>query len=127
MPDAAQARSVDLDQPKATETTMSKRGIRYGLALALTGVAGTAWAQDGNVTMGQQIAEEYCASCHMVGPGGAFKEDPPSFAAIAVYRSADQIRARIVQPIHDAMPRYTEYMIGGNIDDMVAYITSLED
>lgn len=106
---------------------MTKRGIRYGLALALTAMAGTASAQDGNVTMGQQIAEEYCASCHTVSPGGAFKEEPPSFAAIAVYRSANQIRARIVQPIHDAMPRYTEYMIGRNIDDMVAYITSLED
>lgn len=77
--------------------------------------------------MGQDIAEEYCVQCHDVGYDGSFKLDPPSFAAIAVYRSSDQIRERIVRPIHETMPRYSEYMIGGNIDDMVAYIASLED
>jgi mono/diheme cytochrome c family protein len=96
------------------------------LAPALICLSGMAAAQDGNVTMGRQIAEEYCASCHMVEPDGPFKQEPPSFAAIAVYRSPDQIRARIVQPIHADMPRYSDYMIGGNIDDMVAYIASLE-
>lgn len=103
------------------------RSFRYGLALFLTVLSGAAIAQDGNITMGQQIAEEYCVACHVIDRGGPFKLEPPSFAAIAVYRSAEQIRARIEQPIHAAMPRYTQYMIGGNIDDMVAYITSLEN
>ncbi|MBO6885523.1 MAG: cytochrome c [Marivita sp.] len=106
---------------------MTMRSFRYGLALFLTVLSGAATAQDGNVTMGQQIAEEYCVACHVIDRGGPFKLEPPSFAAIAVYRSAEQIRARIEQPIHAAMPRYTQYMIGGNIDDMVAYITSLGD
>lgn len=101
--------------------------VRASLAIAVMGLAGMASAQEGNATMGRQIAEEYCVSCHMVDPGGPFKQDPPSFAAIAVYRSPDQIRARIVQPIHADMPRYADYMIGGNIDDMVAYIASLEE
>ncbi len=101
--------------------------VRASLAIAVMGLAGMASAQEGNATMGRQIAEEYCVSCHMVDPGGPFKQDPPSFAAIAIYRSPDQIRARIVQPIHADMPRYSEYMIGGNIDDMVAYIASLEE
>lgn len=101
--------------------------VRASLAIAVMGLAGMASAQEGNATMGRQIAEEYCVSCHMVDPGGPFKQDPPSFAAIAIYRSPDQIRARIVQPIHADVPRYSEYMIGGNIDDMVAYIASLEE
>ncbi len=84
-------------------------------------------AQAGDPEMGQNIALEYCIACHDVSPTGRFKQEPPSFAAIAVYRTAEQIRARIVNPIHDDMPDYKRYMIGGNIDDMVAYITSLEN
>jgi len=76
--------------------------------------------------MGKDIADEYCVQCHNVAADGPFKLEPPSFAAIATYRSKEQIRHRIIMPIHEAMPRYTEYMIGGNIDDMVAYIGSLE-
>lgn len=85
------------------------------------------WAQDASVSMGRDIAEEYCSACHDVGPGGPFKLDPPSFAAIARFRSEDQIRDRIIRPIHNDMPRYTDYMIGNNIEDMVAYILSLEE
>jgi mono/diheme cytochrome c family protein len=95
------------------------------LALGMT-FATTLSAQEGDASMGLSIAEEYCASCHNVGVDGPFKLDPPSFAAIGTYRSAEQIRERIVRPIHDDMPQYTDYMIGGNIDDMVAYIVSLE-
>lgn len=106
---------------------MRNRCLCLGGAIALSGLSGTALAQEGNITMGRQIAEEYCVSCHDVDPGGAFKQEPPSFAAIAIYRSPEQIRERIVTPIHAATPRYAEYMIGGNIDDMVAYIASLEE
>ena len=95
-----------------------------GLVLGLSATA--AWAQDESLEMGRDIAITYCIECHDVSPEGAFKQDPPSFAAIAVYRSPEQIEARIVQPIHDDMPRYKDYMFGGNIDDMVRYITSLE-
>ena len=82
-------------------------------------------AQEAGVAMGKSIAEEYCVTCHDISPEGPFKLEPPSFAAIAKYRSEGQIRARILRPIHDAMPHYSDYMIGGNIDDMVAYIVSL--
>lgn len=106
---------------------MTIRTFRRSLATLLIGLAGPTLAQDGNVTMGLQIAEEYCSACHVIERGGPFKLDPPSFAAIAVFRSPEQIKARIEQPIHASMPRYTEYMIGGNIDDMVAYIASLDE
>ncbi|WP_439123018.1 c-type cytochrome [Marivita sp.] len=105
--------------------TLHRHLLRASLLVPL--LAPPLAAQDGNVKMGQQIAAEYCSACHAIDPGGAFKQDPPSFAAIAVYRSPEQIRQRIVTPIHADMPRYSEYMIGGNIDDMVAYIASLEE
>lgn len=79
-----------------------------------------------DLEMGHDIAHEYCIECHDVSPTGPFKNEPPSFAAIAVYRSGEQIRSRILNPIHEKMPDYKSYMIGGNIDDMVAYIQSLE-
>ncbi|NNE48438.1 MAG: cytochrome c [Rhodothermales bacterium] len=84
-------------------------------------------AEIGDIEMGRTIADEYCSRCHNIEPNGPFKQDPPSFAAIAKYRSAQQVKRRIIRPIHEEMPRYLEYMIGGNIDDMVAYIMSLDD
>lgn len=84
-------------------------------------------AQEASLEMGEDIAAEYCVQCHNVEPNGPFKMEPPSFAAIAKFRSKDQIKQRIITPIHESMPRYTDYMIGGNIDDMVAYIASLEN
>ena len=83
-------------------------------------------AEEASLEMGKNIADEYCVQCHNVEPNGPFKMEPPSFAAISKYRSKDQIKQRIIMPIHESMPRYTDYMIGGNIDDMVAYIMSLE-
>lgn len=84
-------------------------------------------AQEASQEMGKAIADEYCVQCHNVEVNGPFKLEPPSFAAIAKFRSKDQIKRRIIMPIHEGMPRYSNYMIGGNIDDMVAYITSLEN
>ncbi len=95
--------------------------------LGATLAAQACLAQDGDAEMGRFIAEEYCVQCHDIERGGAFKQDPPSFAAIAKYRSREQIEARIVRPIHERMPRYKDYMIGGNIPDMVAYISSLDE
>jgi len=87
----------------------------------------SSFAQDADIEMGRMIADEYCSRCHNIQPKGPFKLETPSFAAIAKFRSAEQVWERIVRPIHARMPNYTEYMIGGNIKDMVAYIMSLED
>ena len=100
--------------------------------LALTTFSGFAFstalaAEEANINMGRDIALEYCVECHDVERNGKPKMQPPSFAAIAQFRSKEQIEHRIVEPLHVSMPRYSEYMIGGNIDDMVAYIVSLEN
>jgi mono/diheme cytochrome c family protein len=93
-----------------------------GLVVA-PGLDGTARAQ-GDSARGAEISAEWCARCHNVAPGGAMKEEPPSFAAIAVYRSEGQMRDAMVAP-HLGMPPLVE-ILGLEIDDLVAYISSLE-
>ena len=78
----------------------------------------------GDPEAGHQLAERWCARCHDIGPGGQMKQDPPSFAAIAVYRSPEQIKLHILQP-HGSMPEIAQ-ILGLNVDNLVAYITSLE-
>jgi mono/diheme cytochrome c family protein len=86
----------------------------------------TAVAQ-GNVEEGAKIAREACARCHNVEAGGAFKQEPPSFASIAVYRSKAQIYGRIVYPpLHSGMPNLGYRLTPLNVNHLVAYIMSLE-
>lgn len=96
-------------------------------ALLLTLLASPALAQaTGDATLGQALAREHCARCHDVEPGGAFKQSPPSFAAIATYFSPDMIQARILFPNHMTMPQLMNIMDPIAARDLVAYIVSLE-
>jgi mono/diheme cytochrome c family protein len=84
-----------------------------------------AWAADAN--KGHQLAKENCASCHNIEKGGAFKQRPPSFQAIATYRTMDDIWARIVAPSpHAGMPEVIWVVSPDDVQDIVAYITSLD-
>ena len=85
-------------------------------------------AQDrGNPSSGEALAEANCSQCHNISPDGAFKLFPPSFAAIAAYMHPDIIPIRIMYPEHAAlMPQFHTYMNSTNLDDLVAYIRSLE-
>jgi mono/diheme cytochrome c family protein len=76
------------------------------------------------VERGAALSAEWCARCHDVEPGGAMKEEPPSFAAIAVYRSVETMRSAMIAP-HQGMPPLVE-VLGLETDDLIAYITSLE-
>jgi mono/diheme cytochrome c family protein len=78
----------------------------------------------GDFEDGQDLAADWCSRCHDIGRQGQMKQDPPSFAAIAVYRSPDQIREKILAP-HQGMPEVAQ-VLDLNVDDLVAYITSLE-
>ena len=93
------------------------------------GLVGSPAFSAGDPVAGHDLAKEHCAGCHDVEPGGAFKLYPPTFAAIAVYRSEPQIRALIVYPsLHAAMPQVPLYLLGEDkLDDLVAYIMSLEE
>ena len=83
---------------------------------------------EGDVTEGERLAREICARCHNVEPDGPFKLFPPSFASIAVYRPAEDIRWKIIAPpLHTDMPQLSYfYLAPDNIGHLVAYITSLE-
>ena len=104
----------------------SNRLCTIGMILTVA-LASPAFAE-GDPIQGEQLAIEHCARCHDVSADGAFKQYPPSFAAIAVYRSEDQIHARIIFPaLHSAMPEVALYLIDAQgIDDLVAYIMTLE-
>ena len=76
---------------------------------------------------GQELAQQWCTRCHDIEADGAFKEYPPSFASIAVFRSSDQIYGRIMfPPLHANMPEVGYILTPGNVDDLVSYILSLE-
>lgn len=97
------------------------------IAVLLTSLTNPVHA-DGDASEGRKIAEERCTLCHNIEADGPFKQYPPSFAAIAVYRSTNDIRARFsLPPMHATMPLLGSIMTPENIDNLVAYIVSLEN
>lgn len=82
---------------------------------------------EGDVAIGQELAQEACVRCHNIEPNGPFKQHPPSFAAIAVYRSDEQIFGRIMfPPLHTSMPPLGYTLSPDNVKHLVTYIRSLE-
>jgi mono/diheme cytochrome c family protein len=93
------------------------------LASSLT-ISGVAYAA--HAAAGRRLAEKWCAKCHNIEKGAPFKLRPPSFASIAVYRPPDDIFSKIVAP-HTRMPGINDWMLkSDDMDDIVAYISSLE-
>lgn len=92
------------------------------LALPLSGIAVA-----GDPAAGYAIAKESCARCHDIEKGGAFKKRPPSFQSIAIYRTADDVWARVVAPSpHSGMPDTQWMLTREQVEDVAAYITSLD-
>ncbi len=103
---------------------LAKFGICFGILMTILNTAAFA---EGDVAAGAEIALELCVRCHDVEPNGPFKEHPPSFTAIAVYRSDEQIYSRIMfPPLHAAMPMIGYMLTPDNVMHLVAYIRSLE-
>ncbi len=94
-------------------------------ALLIYGVTAGAWAQEGDVAAGREIAERVCSDCHDVSATGGMKQDPPAFAAIAVYRTEDKILEKIVAP-HVGMPRVADLLLRDEVRDVITYIVSLD-
>lgn len=100
--------------------------VRCAMYLGLISIGLSAPAMaEGDPLAGKETAEEWCARCHDIEQGGQRKQDPPSFAAIAVFRSPEYIHANITFP-HERMPDMAQ-VLGLNVDDLVAYILSLEE
>ena len=98
--------------------------------LALTGVAvtiGQTAHAAGNALRGEQVAERWCAACHIVGPGLVrLNEDPPaSFQEIADTPGMGELALKVFfQTPHKQMPNFS---IRGEVrDDLIAYITGLK-
>ena len=73
---------------------------------------------------GSQLAQQWCASCHVSGgtPAANLQQGPPSFSTIAHARTAGQLRSFLSHP-HGAMPDLS--LTRAEIDDLVGYIESL--
>lgn len=92
------------------------------LALALSTAAAA-----GDPAAGHAIAKDSCSRCHDIEKGGAFKKRPPSFQSIAIYRAADDVWARVIAPSpHSGMPDTQWTLTPDQVQDVVAYITSLD-
>jgi mono/diheme cytochrome c family protein len=102
----------------------------YGLApvaLLALALASPSHAAEGDAAAGYELAKQNCARCHNIEPGGAFKQRPPTFQAIAVYRSDPDIWSRIISPSpHSGMPEVMWDLSPNEVQDLVAYITSLD-
>jgi cytochrome c len=78
-----------------------------------------------NVPRGAQLAQQWCANCHVIGgnPPVTIQQGPPSFRAIAQGPlTADQLRAFLSHP-HGAMPDLA--LSRAEIDDLIGYISTL--
>ena len=92
------------------------------ISLMLAAVA--AYPTRADVTKGRQLAEVWCANCHVIGGSSAsnLQQGPPSFPTIARARTADQLHAFLSHP-HGAMPDLS--LTRAEIDDLVGYIETL--
>ena len=90
-------------------------------------LATSAAAMAADVGQGKKLADEWCSSCHLVGPGQTRSGDAaPTFASIATgaYEREDDLRAWLADP-HPPMPNLNLTVY--EIEDVLAYIESLRD
>jgi mono/diheme cytochrome c family protein len=103
-----------------------ERNLLFGLsALALIPVITPEAFARGDATRGRAIAERWCASCHLVGPGQSqAASDPPSFASIAQRNPSeiDALAGFLADP-HPPMPKLS--LSREEIRDLLAYIATL--
>jgi mono/diheme cytochrome c family protein len=95
------------------------------VAATFGATAGLACAQEaGSVQEGLKLAREVCSECHLVvkSPGLSTNPDAPTFAAIAVTRTA---LFAMLQTSHKKMPNLV--IKGDDAQNIIAYILSLKD
>jgi cytochrome c len=102
--------------------------IRLSATLTLilsVGIGAVPPSAAADVGHGVQLAQQWCANCHVVGgaPAGTVQQGPPSFRTIAQGGlSADQLRTFLTHP-HPPMPDLA--LTRAEIDDLIEYIATL--
>jgi mono/diheme cytochrome c family protein len=99
---------------------MMPQTFRLGLLVALLTIAAEAQAA-GDADQGRATAQRWCATCHVVAPGGRGADVAPAFKTIAQQRDDDYLRGFLSRP-HPPMPRFE--LSRQDIDDLVAYIAT---
>ena len=103
---------------------MLDRALCTLLALLVLALV-AAHAVRADVQKGSQLAQQWCANCHVIASNsaGAVPQGPPSFPSIAHSgMTADQLRAFLSHP-HGAMPDLA--LTRAEIDDLIGYIETL--
>jgi mono/diheme cytochrome c family protein len=101
------------------------RGLSAFTGVALFAlVSGPAWSA-GNAERGRQLAERWCASCHVVGPGQReASADVPTFASIARREDLpESLLAAFLSTPHPPMPNIA--LSRQETADVSAYIGTL--
>jgi mono/diheme cytochrome c family protein len=103
-------------------------GAKLTLAsLIFASISAYAVPASADVAKGRELAQQNCARCHNIEPGGAFKQRPPSFAAIAKYRTREDIWGRIIAPPpHANMPELVWTLTPDDVQHLLDFIVSLE-
>ncbi len=102
----------------------------FSVLLGAAGVAlmsGGAANATGNAKRGQEIAENWCASCHQIAPGAmSFDESrPATFQEIADHPAIDESTLKtFFETPHQQMPNFS--VTDEVRDHLIAYIISLK-
>ncbi|MFQ5953901.1 MAG: c-type cytochrome [Kiloniellales bacterium] len=97
---------------------------RIVLGMATVALLWAVQAKAGDPEEGGRLARQWCAECHLVGPGdNQAVAAAPTFQALAndVRKTPDYLRAFLVRP-HEPMPPLS--LSRREIDDLIAYIIS---
>ncbi|WP_244564824.1 c-type cytochrome [Rhizobium sullae] len=102
-------------------TARALQGLGCVAVALLMGQAGESTAAD--IANGRQIAERWCAECHVAAPGQKQASDAvPTFAQIGESERFDETRLAtfLANPHHSRMPNLS--LTRSEISDLVAYI-----
>jgi mono/diheme cytochrome c family protein len=91
---------------------------RISLSAMLVAITSQAQAA-GDAAQGRATAQQWCATCHVVAPGGRGADVAPAFNTIARQRNDEYLRGFLSRP-HPPMPRFE--LSRQDIDDLVAYM-----
>ncbi len=101
------------------------RGVVKLALIAAGGMVAAAPSLAADLARGAQLAQHWCASCHVVGRSApkVIQQGPPSFQAIARSGTTrSRLKVFLSHP-HGGMPDLS--LSRAEIDDLIAYIETL--